>query len=379
LSAKRAALFPRRARRNWRAAHPSPSTLEELNAALVALGDCASYRRFPQGVIAKLAAGGMPSRQQCPQMGAGATRLETLMSFDYRIRARRLIRGAFLIWGVSLPASLAALQAGGANPCESACLSSVMDAFVKAVTSGRALSVPLVETAEIRENTKPVAIDATVWKDVKNVRSTIIVADASTSNVVSRVGVELAGGDAAYISTRLKVARGGRIADVEISADRSARVVTSYVWNLSSELTSVLPPEQRITRVALEALARRYFHSLSSHVAVQADFDPRCNRFHSGQQITNNGGNTVEGGPARTCSSSLEGNPPWGPATEHRFPVIDVERGIVLGVTLLHYLSGPTPQQMYVSELFKVVNGRIVTIDNIGLMSQDATTLGFVH
>jgi hypothetical protein len=34
---------------------------------------------------------------------------------------------------------------------------------------------------------------------------------------------------------------------------------------------------------------------------------------------------------------------------------------------------------MYVSEVFKVVGGRIVRIDNIGLMMQGVTSLGFIH
>ena len=141
----------------------------------------------------------------------------------------------------------------------------------------------------------------------------------------------------------------------------------------------MLPPDQRLSRVDLEALARRYFHSLSTHVAVTTDFDTRCNRFHSGKQITNVSTNLVEGGPPRTCAGSLEGTPPWGPATEQRFPVIDPERGVVLGVTLLHYPKLPQQRRMYVSEIFKVVAGRIVKIDNIGLMMEGVSTLGFIH
>jgi hypothetical protein len=87
----------------------------------------------------------------------------------------------------------------------------------------------------------------------------------------------------------------------------------------------------------------------------------------------------VEGGPARTCISSLEGDVPWGPATDVRVPVIDPERGIVFGITLLHYLKDQPPRQMSVSEIFKVVQGRIVRVDNIGLMMQGVTTLGFIH
>jgi hypothetical protein len=278
-------------------------------------------------------------------------------------------------------ASTAAAQTAAttATPCGEACLTKMMADFVVAVTHGKADIVSLAEHAEIRENTKVVALGETTWPRVKALKSMMTFADPSTGNVVSRAGVELADGTPGYLSTRLKVTAAGRITDVEISADTSPRVVSAYVWNLDPVFSAVLPPEQRLSRVPLEALARRYFHSLSSHEAVAADFDDRCNRFHSGQQITNVSRNAVEGGPARTCASSLEGNPPWGPATDQRFPVIDVDRGIVLGVTLLHYLKGPQPSQMYVSELFKVVNGRIVRIDNIGLMMQGTTTLGFVH
>lgn len=85
------------------------------------------------------------------------------------------------------------------------------------------------------------------------------------------------------------------------------------------------------------------------------------------------------GRPARTRAGSLEGNPPWGPTTEQRFPIMDPERGIVLGITLLHYPTLPNQPKMYVSEIFKIVNGRITRIDNIGLVLQDINTLGFIH
>ena len=262
--------------------------------------------------------------------------------------------------------------------CDQACLTGVMDDFVRSMTAART-TPPLTDSAEIRENAALVRLEQTTWTRVKAVRSILTFADELTGNVVSRAGVELSDGKPAYLSTRLKVTSDRRITDVEISADTSSRVVSAYVWSLDPMLMRVLPPAERLDRVALEALARRYFNSLSSHQAVAADFDESCNRFHSGQQITNVARNTVEAGAPRTCVGSLEGNPPWGPATDQRFPVVDPDRGIVFGVTLLHYLKGPLPSQMYVSELFKVVSGRIVRIDNIGLMMQGTKTLGFAH
>lgn len=254
-----------------------------------------------------------------------------------------------------------------------------MSDVLSALIARKADSIRLSADAEIRENTKLVAITGTAWATVKTIRSSMTFADPVTGNVVSRAGVELTDGRPGYISTRLKVGASGRITDVELSADTSKGVVQSYVWNLDPRFEAVLPSEQRMSRIDLEALGRRYFDSLSTHVAVTADFDEGCNRFHSGQQITNVKSNSVEGGAPRTCASSLGGSPPWGPATEHRFPVVDAERGIVFAVTLLHYPKLPNRPQMYVSELFKVVAGRIVKIDNIGLMMQGIATLGFTH
>jgi hypothetical protein len=59
--------------------------------------------------------------------------------------------------------------------------------------------------------------------------------------------------------------------------------------------------------------------------------------------------------------------------------VVDAERGIVVGVALLHYPRLPKQPRMYVSEVFKVVGGRIVKIDNIALMMEGVETLGFTH
>jgi hypothetical protein len=294
-------------------------------------------------------------------------------------RPRRSRLASTLILAVGLAADGGTASAAGATPCDRACLLKVMEAFRASMTAGQSGSVPLAPDAEVRENTKLVTLGETAWTRVKSVRSAMSFADPTTGNVVSRAGVELGDGKPGYISTRLKVAGAHLISDVEISSDTSDRVVGSYVWNLDPQFDAVLPPEQRLSRVDLEALARRYFHSLSSHQAVAADFDAGCNRFHSGQQVTNVANNTVEAGAARTCASSLEGTPPWGPATEQRFPVVDAERGIVFGVTLLHYPKLPNQPRMYVSEIFKVVGGRIVKIDNIGLLLQGIETLGFTH
>jgi len=247
------------------------------------------------------------------------------------------------------------------QPCSPACLAKVMADFKASVLAKK--PVELAKGAEVRENMEVTTVENSAWKEVKAVKSSAVFSDAVTGNVVSRDGVEMSDGKAAYISTRLKV-EAGRITEVEFSSD-VARANPAYVWNLPPALTAAVPKAERMTREALDALAHRYFQTLTDHKPVVADYDEaRCNRFHSGNQITNVSRNAVEGQGARTCVTANEGNKPWGPALEQRFPVIDVEHGTVLGITLLMYAN----QVMYVSEVFKVEKGRITHIDNIGLV-----------
>jgi hypothetical protein len=251
--------------------------------------------------------------------------------------------------------------AGKDQPCSQACLAKVMVDFRANLLARN--SVELAKGAEVRENMEVTTVDRSAWKSVKAVKSSAVFSDVVTGNVVSRDGVEMSDGKAAYISTRLKV-EAGRITEVEFSSD-VARANPAYVWNLPPVLTATVPEAERMAREALEALAHRYFQTLTDHKPVAADYDEaRCNRFHSGNQITNVSRSVVEDQGPRTCVTANEGNRPWGPALEQRFPVIDVEHGVVLGITLLMYAD----QVMYVSEAFKVEQGRITHIDNIGLV-----------
>ena len=68
---------------------------------------------------------------------------------------------------------------------------------------------------------------------------------------------------------------------------------------------------------------------------------------------------------------------PGEPATEPRIAVVDPERGIVIGYSILYYGKGD--RRMQINEIFKILDGRIRMIDNIGLMEEGITTSGFTH
>ena len=141
----------------------------------------------------------------------------------------------------------------GAPPCSQACLASVMAEFKASVLAKK--TVELAQGAEVRENMELTTVERSAWTSVKAVRSGVVFSDAVTGNVVSRDGVEMIDGRAAYISTRLRI-EAGRITEVELSSD-VARANPAYVWNLPLLLTATVPEAERLTRAALDALARR--------------------------------------------------------------------------------------------------------------------------
>lgn len=247
-----------------------------------------------------------------------------------------------------------------------------IETFLVHMSSERQDWIELANDANIRENGVAVTLSESRWQNVNKIVSKQTFADTSTGHVLARTGVELNSGEIAYVSTRLKVSD-EEITEVEISFDDRNSVVAENIIRLDPILTTIVPPESRSSREELERIGRSYFATLTDHRPIESDFDEvRCNRYHSGNKITNNPNDRIEGAGARTCISSLQG--PWGPAVEHRFPIIEPERGTVVGITLLHF---PNNQQMYVSEVFKVLDGKIILIDNLPIMLQGAETLGF--
>ena len=274
-------------------------------------------------------------------------------------RTRALV--AALAW-ITIAGSAAAQNKPG-----SAALTALMDDYLTKMLAHRTSEIKLAPDALLFLNTHPSRMEENPLARVRAIKSRQIFCDSETGNVIARTGVELEDGKIAYASTRLRVAD-RTITEVETSFDNSANVVPSYVTFLDPLMTTVVPPTERMSRGGLKAVVERYFQALTDHKASASDFDDRCDRYHSGQRITNNPRFTVEGGSVVTCFTALGGSPPWGPATGIRIPLVDPEHGIVAGYTVLLYQDGTAP--MYVSEIFKILEGKIRMIDNIGLKAE---------
>ena len=74
-------------------------------------------------------------------------------------------------------------QATGGN-CDRACLSGVMDTYLKAMAAHTPEKVPLAAGATIVENIKPITLDASRWRGVTGIKSTASFPDPQTGQIV---------------------------------------------------------------------------------------------------------------------------------------------------------------------------------------------------
>jgi hypothetical protein len=236
--------------------------------------------------------------------------------------------------------------------------------------------IPLAMNGQIRENTKTISLSDSKWCGVKKILSEGVYADAIKANVIEHVAAQTVEGKIVYIGTRLKLSD-GKITEVEINFDDGPNVNVKNLVPYDPIFNTIVPPEQRATREQLERIVTSYFQGLTDHKPIEADYDPRCDRYHSGNRVTHSPRNGVENSGDVGCYESNLGPKPWGPATEVRIGVVDSEHGIVIGYAILYYGDGP--RRMQINEIFKILDGRIRMVDNIGLMEEGITTSGFTQ
>lgn len=262
-----------------------------------------------------------------------------------------------------------------AAACDRSCLLAHAQQFNTSMVGREPANIPLATNARVRENTRAIALADSKWSTVTRILSEGVYADSVTGNVVEHVAAENLAGATVYVGTRLKVVD-GTITEVEINFDDRPNVNRKNLVPYDPVFNTLVPTESRSTRAELERTITSYFQGLTDHQPIEGDYDVRCDRYHSGNRVTHNARNGIENSGDVGCYESNLGPKPWGPATEVRLAAVDPERGIVVAYSILHYADG---RRMQINEVFKILDGRIRLIDNIGLMGEGIATSGFTE
>jgi hypothetical protein len=276
--------------------------------------------------------------------------------------------------------------------CDRACLYGFLDQYLDALARRDASRLPWAPHARYSENNVELAIGDGVWGTATRLGDyKLKFADTQTGQV-GFYGVIEETQDKSAFALRVKV-EGRKITEAETVILRlndfgsltggpnpflNAKFVDKPI------LQQNLAPSERRPRERLISIADGYFDTLQLNDGqLFTEFDPKCDRVENGLQTTNNPAKPLGEMTALGCAEQFKlGNYRYDDRLRaRRFPLVDEERGLVLGMAFIDHsgrlgtyklTDGRTaespirrPHSFYLMELFKIVDGRIRQIEAV--------------
>jgi hypothetical protein len=303
----------------------------------------------------------------------------------------RLIALRFLTLVLGVAATTTWAQAPGERSaviptdCDRACLIGFLHSYLDALVHKEPARAHFAKTVRFTENDVEMPIGDGLWNSVGDVAQTgLEVADAETGNA-AWFGTVQEHGEYAYYAMRLRV-EDGQIVEVETVVDRKGTLPAPF--GNPQELVhdpafaEPLQPEERRPRERLIAVANGYFNTVELNDGqVFTYFDSDCERTENGISTTRGGGGAAA--IAQGCEAQFK----LGlyrinkRVRERRYPIVDVERGIVVGTGFFDHANTfdtyktndgkerktalKWPNSISLMEAFKIRNGLIYRVEAV--------------
>jgi hypothetical protein len=270
--------------------------------------------------------------------------------------------------------------------CDRECLIGHARAYMAALVAHDPSLAQFSEDVRFTENNVEMPIGEALWGTISGLSSVrpeaLEVADPYTGNV-AWFGLVEEHGNPAYLAARIKV-EGGEITEVETVVNRRPDgmpkpfgdpelAIRPDGWN------DILTPEQQRSQARLVAVADSYFNTVERNDGVVfAPFSDECGRLE-------NGISTTSGGGAASIAQGCEAQFRLGiyrinkRIRERRYPIVDVERGIVVAAGFFDHdnelaryaltdgremnTALKWPNSISLLEAFKIVDGEIQLIE----------------
>jgi hypothetical protein len=240
----------------------------------------------------------------------------------------------------------------------------MLDSYMTAIARHDPSAVHYAAIVKFTENGALMTLGQGFWKTAGAMKWHVDAID-SDGNAAARQAVVQEGTELVSFLLRLRT-QGTTIIEAETIVARKGRAdpfAPQKLTRPSAVFAQRVGFEARATRGQLRAIADAYF------TAVQTEGTPGykpaplavdANRFENGEQTTNV---PVFGLPAASASDQLAKGFFKGLAiSKRRFPVIDTEAGIVLGIGLM---TGPDLDGLLLAEFFKVSDAKIRQIQAV--------------
>lgn len=261
------------------------------------------------------------------------------------------------------------------------------EAYLDALEAKDPARLPWADDAKFTENNVRLEPGDGLWQTISARRRTYDLKAADPeSGQVAWFGLVEEHGHSAIMGLRLGLVD-GRIAEVETIVCRSMEFgpfpsIETYVSPRPLMLADV-PAAQRVPRERMIAIANGYFETIErNNGMIRTRFHAHCNRVENGVQTTNS-----QDFPLPIARLGCEAQFALGwyryddELRARRFPLVDVERGIVLAHGFIDHsgrlgeyeltdgtqVSSPIrrPHSYYLAEAFKIRDGAIEQVEAV--------------
>ena len=276
----------------------------------------------------------------------------------------------------SLPQAGPAAEAAGATATR-ASLQASADALLAALQTGGAVS--LASAARITEDGRDVPLEKSRLAGARSYTYRTFLAEPATGQA-SVFGVADVGALPIEFALRFKAAPGGALSEIEVITVRAGEFVLAAPAALTTAhpmYETSVPAAQQQTREQLLAVAGSYFDGIEAASGENVPFDDGCDRIENGVQTTRNPAQHPV--MALPCKQSLGTLGYIERVRDRRFPLVDVERGLVLALSLFDVPGGEYVAQLpsqpipltfsantwHVAAVFKIVEGKIQRVEAV--------------
>jgi hypothetical protein len=289
-----------------------------------------------------------------------------------------MIRRALLMIAIAA-AALPAADKSSANGCDRACLQGFLDSYLDAMAKHDPSKLPVAASVKFTENGKELRLGEGLWKTAGPSTYRLYALDPAAGDAAAQA-VVAESGDLDTFFVRLKI-KNKKITELETLVCRKGQATFFAPEKMTTApalYSEKVPDAEQSTRSQLIQDASAYFTAIQTEGTPDykaAPIAPEMNRFENGVQTTNV---PVMGNPAMSGSEQLDRGIFKGLVIDHRrFPVVDTEHGVVVGMMFMHAKENAQLVSILIAEMFKISGAKIRQVQAVMVNVPNDSTTGW--